>query len=63
MARRWKAPTWKRDSILFVTALGLGIANALFLGAQVSTYTFALGILLSPFVLRAEDKPSEEKKP
>lgn len=55
--RRWNLPAWKRDSLLVAFALGLGAVNAFFLGAQASTYTFALGILISPIVLRAEDPP------
>lgn len=62
MARRWNLPAWKRDSLLVAFALTLGAVNAVFLGAQTSTYTFALGILLSPVVLRAEDpKPDGPK--
>jgi len=53
--RRWKLGPWKRDSILFTFALSIGAYETVVGGGRASVYTFAVAILLSPFVLRAED--------
>lgn len=53
--RRWNLGKWKRDSILFTFALTVGGYETVFGGGRASVYTFAVAILLSPFVLRAED--------
>jgi hypothetical protein len=52
---------WKRDSIFITFGLGLAAVNAVALGAQASTYTFCLGLLLSPVVLRIEEGRRDDK--
>jgi hypothetical protein len=50
---------WKRDSIFLTFGLALAAVNAVFLGGQASTYTFCLGLLLSPLVLRIDESKGQ----
>lgn len=52
---------WKRDSIFVTFALTLGSVEALFLGGRASTFTFCLGILLSPVVLRIDEARRDDR--
>lgn len=53
-------PRWKRDSIIVSFALGLGTVEALLLGARASTFTFCLGLLVLPVVLRADEARKDD---
>lgn len=60
-SRRGLAGRWKRDSLFVAFGLTLAAVNALFLGAQASTYTFCIAILLSPAVLRIEEARKDDE--
>lgn len=50
----------RRDTVIVSFALGMGGVEIMFLGARASVFTFLVGILLSPLVLRYEEARKED---
>lgn len=61
MSRPTRRGRWKRDSIFLTFGLTLAAVNAVLLGGQASTYTFCLGLLLSPLVLGIEERRRDDE--
>lgn len=55
MSKR-RAARWKRDSIIVAFALVGGAYEIVLGGGRPSVFTFLVGLLLSPIVLRAEER-------
>ena len=55
MPPRSRRNRWKRDSTIVTFALGMGAVEILFLGGRASVFTFLIGLLLSPLVLRIDE--------
>lgn len=60
MPTRRRLPRWKRDSIIVAFALCGGAYEIVIGGGRASVFTFLAGILISPIVLRAEEKDHDE---
>lgn len=56
MTERRRAARWKRDSIIVGFALAGGAYEIIVGGGRASVFTFLIGLLLSPIVLRAEER-------
>lgn len=58
--RRKQLKRWQRDSVLVTFALSLAALETVFFDARGSVYTFCLGILLSPLVLRIDERKDDD---
>lgn len=50
-----KRKRWKRDSIIVTFALAAGAFEIVLGGGRASVFTFLIGLLLSPLVLRIDE--------
>jgi Mg2+/citrate symporter len=50
----------KRDAVIVTFALTMGAVEILFLGARPSVFTFLIGLLVSPLVLRYDEARRED---
>lgn len=51
---------WKRDSIIVTFALAGGAYEIVAGGGRASVFTFLIGLLLSPLVLRIDESRKEQ---
>lgn len=49
----------QRDAVIVTFALTMGAVEILFLGARPSVFTFLIGLLVSPLVLRYDEARRE----
>jgi hypothetical protein len=56
---RTKRGRWKRDSIIVAFALAGGAYEIILGGGRASVFTFLIGLLLSPLVLRIDESKGQ----
>lgn len=52
---------WRRDSIIVAFALGGGAYEIILGGGRASVFTFLLGLLISPLVLRLDESRERDR--